>query len=173
MNHPAQQAMCLVTGAAGFIGSHLAEALVAHSYRVIGVDAFVDFSPRSMKEANLRDLRQAPTFQCIEADLRTTDLGTLLTGIDYVFHLAAQAGVRTSWGDGFTAYVEHNVLATHACWRQRSRGGSARDLRILFLSVWGNADLARTRRQPPLAHFALWSDETGCGTPLSALYHWA
>src|SRR5260370_37134471 len=65
-----------------------------------------------MKEANLRDLRQAPTFQFIEADLRTTDLVSLLTGVDYVFHLAAQAGGRTSWGDGFTAYVEHNVLAT-------------------------------------------------------------
>jgi len=112
MNYLPQQETCLVTGAAGFIGSHLAEELVARGYRVIGVDAFVDFYPRSMKEANLTKLCQAPTFQFIEADLRTADLAKLLTGVDYVFHQAAQAGVRTSWGEGFTAYVEHNVLAT-------------------------------------------------------------
>src|SRR5207245_11427655 len=98
-NLPAQEDTCLVSGVAGFIGSHLAEALVARGYRVIGVDAFVDFYPRSMKEANLMSLAQAPTFQLIEADLRTTDLVALLRGIDYVFHLAAQAGVCTSWGN--------------------------------------------------------------------------
>src|SRR5258706_3780627 len=112
MNCPIQQETCLVTGVAGFIGSHLAEALVARGYRVIGVDAFIDFYPRLIKESNLIHLRQSPTFQLVEADLRTIDLVTLLTGIDYVFHLAGQPGVRTSWGDSFPAHVEHNVLAT-------------------------------------------------------------
>ena len=149
MNHPAQQATCLVTGAAGFIGSHLAEALVARSYRVIGVDAFVDFSPRSMKEANLRDLRQAPTFQCIEADLRTTDLGTLLTGIDYVFHLAAQAGVRTSWGDGFTAYVEHNVLATQRLLEAAQQRGVRRVIYASSSSVYGETPTLPAREDSP------------------------
>jgi nucleoside-diphosphate-sugar epimerase len=137
MNHLAQQETCLVTGAAGFIGSHLAEVLVAHGYRVIGVDAFVDFYPRAMKEANLRDLRQAPTFQFIEADLRTTDLVALLTGIDYVFHLAAQAGVRTSWGDGFTAYVEHNVLATQRLLEAAQQRGIRRVIYASSSSVYG------------------------------------
>src|SRR5258706_16097725 len=101
MNGQFQQETCLVTGVAGFIGSHLAEALIARGYYVIGVDAFVDFYPRSMKEANLFNLRQAPNFRLIEADLRTENLEKLLAGIDYVFHQAAQAGVRTSWGQGF------------------------------------------------------------------------
>ncbi len=149
MNHLAQQATCLVTGAAGFIGSHLAEALVARGHRVIGVDAFVDFSPRSMKEANLRDLRQAPTFQCIEADLRTTDLGTLLTGIDYVFHLAAQAGVRTSWGDGFTAYVEHNVLATQRLLEAAQQRGVRRVIYASSSSVYGETPTLPAREDSP------------------------
>jgi len=149
MNHPAQQATCLVTGAAGFIGSHLAEALVARGYRVIGVDAFVDFYPRSMKEANLRDLRQAPTFQFIEADLRTTDLVTLLTGIDYVFHLAAQAGVLTSWGDGFTAYVEHNVLATQRLLEAAQQRGVRRVIYASSSSVYGETPTLPAREDSP------------------------
>ncbi len=149
MNHLAQQATCLVTGAAGFIGSHLAETLVARGYRVIGVDAFVDFSPRSMKEANLIDLCQAPTFQFIEADLRTTDLVTLLTGIDYVFHLAAQAGVRTSWGDGFAAYVEHNVLATQRLLEAAQQRGVRRVIYASSSSVYGETPTLPAREDSP------------------------
>ncbi len=137
-SYPSQQETCLVTGAAGFIGSHLAEALVARGYRVIGVDAFVDFYPRSMKEASLTQLRQAPTFQFIEADLRTADLVALLTGIDYVFHLAAQAGVCTSWGDGFTSYVEHNVLATQRLLEAAQKSGIRRVIYASSSSVYGN-----------------------------------
>ena len=151
MNHLAQQETCLVTGAAGFIGSHLAEALVARGYRVIGVDAFVDFYARSMKEVNLRDLRQAPTFQFIEADLRTTDLVSLLTGVDYVFHLAAQAGVRTSWGDGFTAYVEHNVLATQRLLEAAQHRGVRRVIYASSSSVYGQTpSLPAHEDSPPL-----------------------
>ncbi len=133
-----QQETCLVTGTAGFIGSHLAEALVARGYHVIGVDAFVDFYPRSMKEANLMSLFQVPTFELIEADLRTTDLVTLLRGIDYVFHLAAQAGVRTSWGKGFSSYVEHNVLATQRLLEAALKSGVQRVIYASSSSVYGD-----------------------------------
>lgn len=133
-----QQEICLVTGAAGFIGSHLAEALVARGYRVIGVDAFVDFYPRSMKEANLIRLSRAPTFQFIEADLRTTDLVALLTGIDYVFHLAAQAGIRTSWGNGFRSYVEHNVFATQRLLEAALKSGVQRVIYASSSSIYGD-----------------------------------
>jgi nucleoside-diphosphate-sugar epimerase len=133
-----QQETCLVTGAAGFIGSHLAEALVARGYRVIGVDAFVDFYPRSMKEANLMNLSQAPTFQLIEADLGTTDLVALLKGVDYVFHLAAQAGVRTSWGNCFRSYVEHNVLATQRLLEAALKSGVHRLIYASSSSVYGD-----------------------------------
>ena len=133
-----KQENCLVTGVAGFIGSHLAEALVACGYHVIGVDAFVDFYPRSMKEANLAHLRHMPAFQFIEADLRTTDLATLLTGVDYVFHLAAQAGVRTSWGEGFTSYVEHNILATQRLLEAAQQSGVGRVIYASSSSVYGD-----------------------------------
>lgn len=138
MNGQSQQETCLVTGVAGFIGSHLAEALIARGYYVIGVDAFVDFYTRSMKEANLFNLRQAPNFRLIEADLRTENLEKLLAGIDYVFHLAAQAGVRTSWGQGFAAYVEHNVLATQRLLEAAQKSRVRRLIYASSSSVYGN-----------------------------------
>jgi len=103
---------CLVTGAAGFIGSHLAERLIAEGYKVVGVDCFTDYYPRPVKERNLAELRNSDRFRFVEADLRFVDLEPLLDGVNYVFHQAAQAGVRASWGENFTIYTEHNVLAT-------------------------------------------------------------
>lgn len=129
---------CLVTGAAGFIGSHLAEALVDRGYRVIGLDAFVDFYPRVMKEANLARLRQEPNFEFVEADLRSIDLDHLLAGVDYVFHQAAQAGVRTSWGTGFASYVAHNVLGTQRLLEAASHNSVRRVIYASSSSVYGN-----------------------------------
>lgn len=133
-----QQITCLVSGVAGFIGSHLAEALVARGYRVIGVDAYVDFYSRAAKEANLSKLRQKPNFQFIEADLRTDNLEPLLEGIDYVFHQSAQAGVRTSWGQGFAAYVDHNVLATQRLLEAAHKSTVRRLIFASSSSVYGN-----------------------------------
>ncbi|MFQ6014962.1 MAG: NAD-dependent epimerase/dehydratase family protein [Anaerolineae bacterium] len=103
---------CLVTGVAGFIGSHLAERLVAEGYQVVGVDCFTDYYPRASKEANLASLRESEAFHFVEADLRHCEVDDLLEGVTYVFHQAAQAGVRASWGEYFATYTEHNVLAT-------------------------------------------------------------
>jgi nucleoside-diphosphate-sugar epimerase len=103
---------CLVTGVAGFIGSHLAERLVADGHTVLGVDCFTDYYPRPVKEANLSRLRDEPHFRFVEADLGVTDLAALVAGVDVVFHQAAQAGVRASWGDSFSIYTHNNVLAT-------------------------------------------------------------
>jgi UDP-glucose 4-epimerase len=102
----------LVTGAAGFIGSHLAEALVASGADVVGVDSFTDYYAREIKERNLSQLRTGPRFTFVEAELQTTPLGSLLDGVTHVFHMAAQAGVRKSWGDDFRIYTSHNVEAT-------------------------------------------------------------
>ncbi len=104
--------VALVTGVAGFIGSHLAEALLARDYSVRGVDCFRDYYPRSIKETNLQRLRESPDFSFVEADLVEADLPALLEGVDYVFHVAAQAGVRASWGSSFERYTHDNVLAT-------------------------------------------------------------
>lgn len=103
---------CLVTGVAGFIGSHLAERLLAEGHDVYGIDAFVDFYPRAIKEQNLEGLRSFHTFKFIEANLLEIDLSPVLEDVAWVFHLAAQAGVRTSWGMEFSKYVNSNILAT-------------------------------------------------------------
>jgi nucleoside-diphosphate-sugar epimerase len=102
----------LVTGVAGFIGSHLGERLVALGHEVVGVDRFSDYYPRDAKEKNLADLRRLPAFSLVEADLADADLDRLLEGVDVVFHQAAQAGVRASWGTSFESYVRDNVLGT-------------------------------------------------------------
>jgi UDP-glucose 4-epimerase len=101
----------LVTGAAGFIGSHLCERLLAEDHAVLGIDCFTDYYARSLKEENLQACRRSDHFELVEADLAMDDLGEALDGADGVFHLAAQPGVRSSW-DVFETYVRHNFLAT-------------------------------------------------------------
>lgn len=103
---------CLVTGVAGFIGSHLAERLLADGHEVCGIDAFIDYYPQRIKEGNLEGPRSWERFSFVEGDLLHIDLPQVLEGVDWVFHQAAQAGVRASWGQEFSRYVDCNVLAT-------------------------------------------------------------
>src|SRR4030081_1879615 len=103
---------CVVTGAAGFIGSSLCDALLGEGHEVIGVDCFLDYYPRHIKERNLFAARDFDRFTMAEADLVHADLPGLLQDAEVVFHLAAQAGVRTSWGSSFDRYSDNNVLAT-------------------------------------------------------------
>lgn len=102
----------LVTGCAGFIGSHLSERLLELGHEVVGVDCFTDYYPRPLKEANLAKALKAPRFRFLELDLSTDSLDGLLDGVDTVYHLAAQAGVRASFGEGFAGYIRHNIRAT-------------------------------------------------------------
>src|SRR5581483_8871912 len=103
---------CLVTGVAGFVGSHLAERLLADGHVVCGIDAFIDYYPRSIKEKSLEGPRSWQRFTFVEGNLLDIALPPVLDGVDWVFHQAAQAGVRASWGKEFTRYVDCNVLAT-------------------------------------------------------------
>jgi len=102
----------LVTGAAGFIGSTLADTLTARGVEVIGLDCFTDYYGRDIKERNLAGLRTRPSFTFVEDQLQTVPLDRVLDGVTHVFHLAAQAGVRKSWGRDFLTYTTHNVDAT-------------------------------------------------------------
>lgn len=102
----------LVTGGAGFIGSHLSERLLDHGAEVVALDCFTDYYPRSVKEANLAGLVGRPGYRLVEASIADADLPALLDGVTHVFHLAAQAGVRKSWGREFQIYTSLNVDAT-------------------------------------------------------------
>jgi nucleoside-diphosphate-sugar epimerase len=102
----------LVTGAAGFIGSHLTAALLDQGATVTGVDSLTDYYPRAIKEKNLEQNKRHAGFRFAETDIHHADLAALLDGVTHVFHLAAQAGVRKSWGKDFTTYTVNNVDAT-------------------------------------------------------------
>lgn len=102
----------LVTGAAGFIGSHLCKRLLKEGRHIVAVDAFTDFYSRKLKEYNIRSLLGNPNFELITQDLLDLDLNKILDGIDIVFHFAAQAGVRTSWGSDFSIYTKNNIEGT-------------------------------------------------------------
>jgi UDP-glucose 4-epimerase len=102
----------LVTGAAGFIGSHLCGALLDDGAEVVGLDCFTDYYSRALKEANLNHNRRRQRFQFVEARIQDVDLASLLEGVTHVFHLAAQAGVRKSWGRDFSIYTVNNVEAS-------------------------------------------------------------
>src|SRR5919205_4418307 len=101
----------LVTGAAGFVGSHVCEALVAQGHEVVGVDAFIEYYSRELKERNLVELRRQPNFSFYELDLRTSQLGLPLRDIQAVIHEAAMPGLPRSW-TSFEAYMSCNLLAT-------------------------------------------------------------
>jgi UDP-glucose 4-epimerase len=102
----------IVTGVAGFIGSHLTEALLNRGERVIGIDHFNDYYDPMLKRKNVAAFAHHPAFQLIEGDIQQLDWVTLLQDVDVIYHQAAQAGVRASWGEGFRAYTERNINAT-------------------------------------------------------------
>ena len=101
----------LVTGAAGFIGSHLCEALTDRGIDVVGLDVFIPYYPKEIKQGNLAGLRNRPNFRFVETDLRTGDVRSPMEGCDTVFHLAAMPGLMRSWSD-FSLYNTCNVDAT-------------------------------------------------------------
>src|SRR3954454_10307228 len=104
--------LALVTGAAGFLGSHLCEHLLSSGDQVRGVDAFTDYYPRWRKEENLATIVDDDGFTLVEGDLGEMALEPVLDGVEVVYHLAGQPGVRASWGEDFAVYLRHNVAAT-------------------------------------------------------------
>ena len=102
----------IVTGAAGFIGSNLAQRLLENGEEVIGIDCFIDYYPREIKEKNLSSLKDFKTFRFFNKNILDIDLEALLDGVDGIYHQAAQAGVRASWGKDFEIYTKNNIQAT-------------------------------------------------------------
>ena len=137
----------VVTGAAGFIGSHLAEALVERGHEVVGIDCFPPAYPPAEKRRNLERLAGHPGFRLVEGDLVTLALDAWLEGAAVVFHQAAQPGVRSSWGRDFAIYVHHNILATQCLLEACARTGVPRLVAASSSSVYGDAPVYPTTEE--------------------------
>jgi UDP-glucuronate 4-epimerase len=146
---PETPTRALVTGCAGFLGSHLSERLVDRGCEVLGVDCFTPYYPREAKERNLERLRCQPAFCLAELDLAVDDLSGLLDGVDAVFHLAAQPGVRGSFGLGFNEYVRNNVLATQRLLEQAATSPPSTFVYASSSAVYGNAPSYPTTEESP------------------------
>ncbi|MFH7027726.1 MAG: NAD-dependent epimerase/dehydratase family protein [Heteroscytonema crispum UTEX LB 1556] len=135
----------IVTGVAGFIGSNLVEALLKQGEEVIGIDEFNDYYDPALKRKNVAHLQSHPGFQLIEGDIQFLDWQTLLQDVDVVYHQAAQAGVRASWGAGFRAYTERNINATQILLEAAKDAKQLK--RLVFAStssVYGDAETLPT-----------------------------
>jgi len=131
---------CLVTGVAGFVGSHLAERLIEKGNFVTGLDSFTDYYPRAVKESNLSPLKKNPNFRFVEGDINTVDLPKLLRQVDFIFHLAGQPGVRPSWGTSFTKYLNDNILATQHLLESCRKAKIRKFVYSSSSSVYGDAE---------------------------------
>lgn len=135
----------LVTGVGGFIGSHLTEALLDRGLEVLGIDQFNDYYDPALKRQNASAFGDRPNFTLIDGDIQTQDWETLLVGVDAIFHQAAQAGVRASWGAGFRDYTERNINATQILLEAaKSVSGLQRFVYASTSSVYGNAETMPT-----------------------------
>jgi UDP-glucuronate 4-epimerase len=133
----------VVTGCAGFIGSHLTDWLLDARHEVVGIDAFTSYYEPAQKRANLANAQESNHFELHELDLSTDAFDELFTGAEVVFHLAAQPGVRPSWGKEFDTYVQHNVIATKRLFDAALGLGT----RVVFASsssVYGDAEVYPT-----------------------------
>src|SRR2546423_1009893 len=135
----------VVTGAAGFIGSHLCERLLQDGHEVVGIDSFNDYYDRDRKEANLQNARKHPAFKLVEADLVTAGLSQPLSGASVVFHLAGQPGVRPSWGSQFDRYVQANIVATQRLLETLRESPVKRLVFASSSSIYGDAEMFPTK----------------------------
>jgi UDP-glucose 4-epimerase len=128
----------LVTGCAGFIGSHLAGRLLEEGYEVVGIDCFTPYYPKEIKDRNIASALKQRHFKFIEADI--LDLKEF-PEVDYVFHQAAQPGVRGSWGDKFEIYVWNNILATQKLLEFYKDESLKKFIYASSSSIYGDAEL--------------------------------
>jgi predicted glycosyltransferase/nucleoside-diphosphate-sugar epimerase len=141
---------CLITGAAGFIGSHVAERLVELGHDVIGVDSFISYYDPASKRRNIAALSERPNFRMVELDLSEANLAPLVDGADWVFHLAGQPGVRGSWGNRFAEYLQHNVQVTQRLLEALRVRPPLRLIYASSSSVYGDAPVPMREDMRPL-----------------------
>ena len=139
---------CLVTGAAGFIGSHLCEALLEAGHSTVGIDCFTDYYDPARKRANV-ETAVGMGLQLVDADLTCDRLDALVAGADVVYHLAGQPGVRPSWGAAFELYASRNLLATQRLLEACAAASVGRFVFASSSSVYGHAADCRFGEDAP------------------------
>ena len=152
----------LVTGAAGFIGSHLCKKLILDGAHILAVDGFTDFYPRWLKEKNIQTLVNQPHFELIPHDLLDMDLNNIMEKIDVVFHLAAQPGVRTSWGSDFSIYTKNNIDVTQRLLEAAIIFDQKIHLCFILFRLWFEPSTSHVRNKHVAPILALWRDQISC-----------
>jgi nucleoside-diphosphate-sugar epimerase len=160
----------LVTGCAGFIGSHLTETLLSDGEAVVGVDCFNDNYGRAQKLANLERAQERPGFDFVPIDLARGDLEDLIEEVDAVFHLAAEPGVRPSWGSRFEQYVRNNVLATQHLLEAAKLWPEKRFVYASSSSIYGDAERLPTSEETTPAPVSPYGMTKLSGEHLCRLY---
>jgi UDP-glucuronate 4-epimerase len=161
----------LVTGCAGFVGSTLTDSLLADGHEVLGVDALLDNYPWGIKLANLAAAHDYDAFDFLPLDLAEAELEPLLDGCDVIFHLAAEPGVRTSWGARFASYERNNVLATQ---RLLEAVKPTPDKRVVYASsssIYGDAERLPTPEDTKPQPFSPYGVTKLAAEHLCSLYH--
>src|SRR6056297_2216763 len=148
----------IITGAAGFIGSNLAKELLEKNEEVIGIDCFIDYYPRWIKEKNLNKLKDFENFTFIEKNILDIDWDELIDDGDIIYHQAAQAGVRASWGDEFEIYSKNNIKATQYLLEAAKRNNIKKFVYASSSSVYGDTDnlpMKETNKLQPVSPYGV------------------
>jgi len=138
---------------------------------VTGVDCFTGYYPREAKESNLARLRECASFRLVEDRLQDMNLARLLDGAEHVYHLAAQAGVRASWGREFELYTDHNVLATQRLLEAAVAAGRPKVVYASSSSVYGDAPALPFREDGPCQPVSPYGVTKLAAEHLAVLYH--
>jgi UDP-glucose 4-epimerase len=141
-------AKVIVTGVAGFIGSHLAETLLKQGHEVIGIDEFNNYYDPILKRKNIANFQDSPNFTLVEENIQSLDWQKLLLDVELIYHQAAQAGVRASWGQSFRAYTERNINATQVLLEAAKDAQKLQ--RLVFAStssIYGDAETLPTNEE--------------------------